>query len=60
MGSDGSWKSMGEGGIDFPGIVKMLKEKAYKGWIMVEEESEDARKKPDLVTLENGQYIQKL
>lgn len=60
MGSDGSWKSMGEGGIDFPGIVKMLKEKAYKGWIMVEEESEDARKNPDLVTLENGQYIQKL
>lgn len=57
MSADGVWKSMGEGSIDFPGIVKYLDETDYDGWIMVEEESADAAVDPDRVTLANGKYI---
>lgn len=57
MAKDGTWKSMGVGSIDFPGIVNFLKGTDYDGWVMVEEESAEAVVDPDAVTLGNGKYI---
>lgn len=60
MATDGAWKSMGKGCIDFPGIVSFLDATNYNGWIMVEEESADAGIDPDSVTLANGEYIKSI
>ena len=57
MARDGSWQSMGEGCIDFPGIVRFMDQTGYDGWIMVEEESDKAKVDPDAVTLANGKYV---
>ena len=53
----GEWSAMGEGTIDFPWIVKMLQDTGYSGWIMVEEESQEAETDPDLATKMNGEYL---
>lgn len=51
------WEAMGEGVIDFPRIVKHLKETEYNGWIMVEEESEKAVVDPDGAMMANSRYV---
>lgn len=53
----GQWQAMGEGMIDHTGIVKFLKDTGYGGWIMVEEESENAKTDPDGVTSKNAVYM---
>jgi inosose dehydratase len=53
------WTAMGNGIIDFPQIVKILKDFGYTGWIMVEEESQQAEADPDTATILNGEYIQR-
>jgi inosose dehydratase len=53
----GEWTQMGAGVIDFPQIVKMLKDTGYVGWIMIEEESPEAKTDPDSATNKNGKYM---
>ena len=53
----GNWIEMGRGSIDFQGIYKVLQESSYRGWIMVEDESELAERDPDAATLLNGKYV---
>jgi inosose dehydratase len=55
--TDYVWKAMGEGVIDFPRIVRNLRDTGYSGWIMVEEESEKAVADPDSAMMENSKYI---
>ena len=50
---------MGAGIIDFPGIVAMLKDTGYTGWIMIEEESPEAEVDPNTATIKNGEYLQR-
>jgi inosose dehydratase len=38
-------------------LLKYLQETGYQGWIMVEEESEEAEIEPDQVTIKNGLYL---
>lgn len=57
MNAEGVWESMGSGSIDFPAIVRVLKQADYQGWIMVEEESASAQADPDSVTRNNGIYF---
>jgi inosose dehydratase len=57
MDNNGVWTEMGKGSIDFSGIVKVLEEAGYNGWIMVEDESPQAELEPDAVTLANGEYL---
>lgn len=57
MRADGVWAEMGEGNIDFAGIVAVLKEHGYHGWIMVEDESPRAEVEPDAVTRMNGKNL---
>jgi inosose dehydratase len=53
----GEWTAMGAGVIDFPRIVRRLKDTGYRGWIMIEEESAEAEVDPDGATLQNGVYL---
>lgn len=57
MTAAGTWSELGRGDIDFAGIVQVLKDSNYNGWIMIEDESGRAVEDPDGVTLENGKYI---
>ncbi len=58
IGSNGKWATMGDGVIDFPTVVKFLRETDYNGWIIVEEESRRAESHPDEVTIANGKYVE--
>ncbi|UJL47416.1 sugar phosphate isomerase/epimerase [Virgibacillus sp. NKC19-16] len=51
------WKKMGTGDIDFPTIVQNLKDYGYKGWIMVEEETEETAVNPDKVIYDINDYV---
>lgn len=57
MTEDGVWAEMGQGFIDFKGIVRVLEQSDYRGWIMIEDESPRAEVNPDTVTQANGEYI---
>lgn len=56
MFADGRWALMGEGIIDFVGTTKYLKEIGFKGWIVVEDEADQAITDPDGVALIDGVY----
>ena len=55
--ADGAWAVMGKGDIDYPAIVRYLKESGYGGWIMVEDESPEAERDSDGVVLRDGTYM---
>ena len=57
MDAAGQWEEMGRGGIDFRGLVDLLRQADYRGWIMIEDESARAESDPDAVTLANGKYV---
>ena len=57
--ADGSWAVMGEGEIDYPGIVRYLEETRYGGWIMVEDESPLAGEDSDGVVMMDGEYMKR-
>jgi inosose dehydratase len=57
--ASGGWTAMGAGIIDFRGIVTMLKDTGYAGWIMIEEESPEAEVDPNSATTKNGKYLQR-
>jgi inosose dehydratase len=57
ISASGGWTAMGAGIIDFPGIVTMLRDTGYAGWIMIEEESPEAEVDPDTATTKNGEYL---
>ena len=58
MYEDGRWAFTGEGCIDFETIVKDLIKTNYEGWIIFEDECDEAIGDPDGVAIKDGQYIQ--
>ncbi len=50
------WALMGKGKIDFEAITQWLVDEEYEGWIMCEDEADDAIEDPDGVTLHDGVY----
>src|SRR5688500_1984705 len=48
---------MGKGKVDLLGITQWLKDSNYKGWIVCEDEGEEALEDPDFVTLHDGKWI---
>jgi sugar phosphate isomerase/epimerase len=40
--TDGKWAGLGEGVCDFPGVFRLLESAGYQGWVVGEEESEEA------------------
>lgn len=51
------WKKMGQGDIKFPEIVQVLTDNDYRGWIMVEEETAEAKTNPSQVIHDIGIYV---
>jgi inosose dehydratase len=60
MYADGRWAPMGEGVIDFVGTTAFLKNIDFNGWIVVEDECDEAITDPDLVALKDGVYNKKV
>lgn len=60
MFADGRWAPTGEGVIDFKSITQYLIDTGYEGWIIMEDECDEAITDPDGVTLNDGRYIDKL
>ena len=58
MFEDGGWAPMGSGCLDFGGITKELVQSGFSGWIIVEDECDQAIGDPDGVTLQDGKYIE--
>jgi len=58
--TDGKWRIMGEGITDFSEIIKTLKHGGYNGYIMIEDESEEAEIDPDAAALKNAEYVNKI
>ncbi|MFK4997108.1 sugar phosphate isomerase/epimerase family protein [Bacillus sp. N9] len=52
------WKKMGVGDVDFPAIAETLYNFNYTGWIMVEEETDEAAQDPHHVIIDIGKYVQ--
>ena len=51
------WRKMGTGDIDFQAVMETLYKNDYKGWIMVEEETEEAAQEPHKVIIDAGKYV---
>mgnify|MGYP000267868060 CR=1 FL=1 len=60
MFEDGRWAAMGTGIIDFEGITTYLKDSGFEGWIIVEDEADEAITDPDGVTAKDGIYIEEV
>ena len=58
MYNDGRWASTGEGDIDMQTITKYLVDTNYEGWIIMEDECDEAITNPDGLTLKDGEYIE--
>jgi inosose dehydratase len=51
------WQITGHGSVDFVAIVDQLRDSGYRGWVVVEDESDMARRDPDAVTRAAGAYV---
>lgn len=60
MYTDGRWAALGVGDIDILGITKELKNTGFEGWIIVEDECDEAITDPDRVTLNAGRYVEQV
>ncbi len=58
--SEGKWKPMGSGVCDFPGVLKLLEDIGYNGWVIGEEESDDARFDQITAVSQNRTYLKSL
>ena len=54
---EGVFCELGKGGVDFPLIVKILKEKGYNGWIVVEQDILPGMGSPKKYALKNRDFI---
>jgi inosose dehydratase len=57
MFTDGRWAATGSGDIDLIGLTSYLKRTSYQGWIIMEDECDQAITEPDELTLRDGDYI---
>jgi inosose dehydratase len=57
MFENGAWAPLGEGVINFKEITRYLMNTAFEGWIIIEDECEQAIENPDGVTIMDGIYI---
>ena len=60
MHYDGRWAATGEGDIDMVGITEYLKDTDFEGWIIMEDECDQAITDPDGLTIEDGKYIDRV
>lgn len=58
--SAGIFCELGKGAVDFPSIVKELKNSGYNGWIVVEQDILPGMGNPKVCALRNREYIKSL
>ncbi len=58
--SSGTWQMMGKGICDYEKTLRLLEEIGYEGWIIAEEESDEARKDQLSAVSQNRQYLKSL
>lgn len=56
----GEWAMMGQGVCDFQGALQMLESSGYNGWVVAEEESEEARLDGRAAIRKNREYLHSL
>ena len=54
---DPEWTIMGNGKVELLAITQWLKDIKYAGWIICEDEGQEALEDPDFVTLHDGNWI---
>ena len=54
------WVALGDGVCDFPGVIELLKSVGYDGWVVCEEESEDARRDGVAAVRKNRKYLRSI
>lgn len=57
MYTDGRWAALGAGDIDFDAICNEIRDSGFEGWIIVEDECDEAITDPDSVTINAGKYM---
>jgi sugar phosphate isomerase/epimerase len=55
--AEGEWRALGEGTCDFRGILGLLESAGFDGWVVAEEESEDARRDGAAAIRRNRSYL---
>ncbi len=60
VSSDGRWQPLGQGITDLPGLLRWLDGVGYAGWLVVEEESDQARANPAAAVAANRAFLKKL
>jgi len=58
--ADGSWAATGDGQCDFRAITEFLARTHYHGWIVLEDESEQARQDPDGAARRNADFVRQV
>jgi inosose dehydratase len=53
----GAWAPTGAGVVDFEGVTAFLKDTAYSGWIVFEDEADATQRDPDDAARRNGVYV---
>lgn len=60
MYHDGRWAATGMGSVDLEGVTSYLVASGYSGWIVMEDECDEAITDPDGLTLRDGEYIDRV
>lgn len=55
-----AWQPLGRGICDIPGVLALLREIGYHGWVVAEEESELARRDARAAITHNREYLRSL
>ena len=58
--SSGEWVVLGEGICDIPAVMALLESVDYNGWVVCEEESEEARQDGQSAIRKNRSYLQSI
>ena len=56
----GEWAGLGKGRCDFPAVFRLLEEAGYHGWVVAEEESQEARENGQAAIGKNREYLRSL
>jgi sugar phosphate isomerase/epimerase len=56
----GNWRLTGEGICDFQGVLRLLERIGYRGWIVLEDESDEARRDGRAAIRHGREYFKKL
>ncbi len=58
--AEGEWIGLGQGVCDYPAMFELLESADYEGWVVAEEESEDARRDGIAAITSNRQYLRSI